>query len=481
MPKLGNSFADFLKKEHFVAGNPDLPLTFGCEIELSLEYNPRLVEQYKPIPFDEDQWTDLEPSERISKATGFNIWAQKSNQYALTFEKMEGAACQLPAGLYTEGTGMLEQKGSVSWCIDSIQKEFHLFEEHFGPCQVQGHVAFPRQAVPGFAGYSVFASDYAMLTVLAEEYASYLKTGRKPAGNFISPFVPPPDDTSQADFLKTEELLASHEPFVMRLKFVSAPVLRGPDVYGQLDISTRAATTKRDSNSECATEFESERETADCVLADRIGIEVREWDTPSVGEPPLPGRADRVVQSMALIASILEKDGDFSAFKPFQNTTLSNEFSFKNILEDLTCADALAVLQQNNCLEIALQVQKINPQMWNDYLFTQLEAALLERNKTFRVSCRHLFCYPLRPWRAHPVFEKSSCEKKAEYTRQIWTAQAYYLADLCDLQNECVEKGAAFSDGQLLAKARVAVARWASQLSLGSAFEVWMGAYQDPF
>jgi hypothetical protein len=124
-----------------------------------------------------------------------------------------------------------------------------------------------------------------------------VNSGRAPAGNFVSgslgPLLP-----VHLVYLKEQEFHLSKNSTLegtKAFKYVGAPVLREAGLYSS---------------------------------PHKIGIEIRQWDTPSVGQSPLEGRAVHLLQSLEFTQAFLDGalEADFALNPtPFSIEPIANQ------------------------------------------------------------------------------------------------------------------------------------------------------------
>jgi hypothetical protein len=407
------------------------PVSFGLEVELSLRFNPDMVNGYRPPIESDESWLALTHEERLSRGEYWNRISQELFFRDTSFERLRQAPAFLPSELIAEGATLTNEiKSPVYWSVQECSEFLYSCESTFGPAQVQGHVVCERRAIPGFAGFSIFESDAAMLKTLVSEYAAYLDCKRMPAGNFIARFLPPVSERSKTTLLDMEQSAAvlSRPLTELGAKF-AAPALRPGKLYGQANL---------------------------------MGFELRQWDTPSVGAVPMAGRAEELLVSMYFLEQILLSEHGFSGFESFVATPLDGR---EALARALGVGDAWDVLDRF----LFCQAQHMGFRSSNPGVRGVLEET--DHAMTQLVS------WPFRPWEEHPVFAFVPPMMRAQALDRIQGARTDFLGELrCvvrhlpSLQAPLDRSSAQDGFDDVLSSLRVNLARWADTSGLSSLF-----------
>lgn len=400
--------------ERNILGVNDSKQTFGLEMELSIEANPRLLCDYLPASMKAADWDKLTWEQKISQGTTYNKKTQSLYREG-TFVRHPNAPSSLPLELHAETTGMLEFSGFIFQDVLSLGKYLRGLERSYGAGQIQAHVVFPKTTLTGLAGYTVFESDRGLVTTLNDEWVAFEKEGRIPGGNFVSTWLAPMNDDVRKKFVAYEPKITASNPYQFLIKFIIAPVLRGDDTYGK-------DNTKL------------------------IGFEMRQWDFPSVGVPPLPKRSGRLIESVNNLSKALHEKGNLKGFNDFSKVEMSNENTIKPNDVGLTVAELEAFQKKISTAMLAL------PWARKDVMNS--------------VNPATRFSYPARPWTSYPLISALSAEKAEDLKSKIGKATSEYLQTYGSLAK------ASKSDSDLLLELRKSVAKWGFESGL-------VGMYTD--
>jgi hypothetical protein len=161
-------------------------LTYGLEIEFSVEKNIQILNDYKPYEKKEDgsKWTDKQWQALSLEQRKFEFLKPRNNSSFLI--KLKSAPDYLPKSLHHEKHGTHEMTNFVFQTSEDFINARTILTERYGLGAVQAHVVGPTQTVNlNLLSFTVFMSDHAQLKSLENGFRKYLVDHTHiPAANF---------------------------------------------------------------------------------------------------------------------------------------------------------------------------------------------------------------------------------------------------------------------------------------------------------
>lgn len=356
---------------------PSKRVTYGIEIEFDLD--SKILDFYRLPKSTDEAWAKLGPAEKkaafgkfLSACKG-KISALLHPECAKGLPKIAGAPGWMPANASFELHGTVELSGFVFEDLAKAKEFSRLADSTFGVGYYQGHVVWPKRAVPGLYGYLGFQYDKSALLALAKGFQKWEKTGEIPAKSFARRALGYPDASSAARIRgRTESIAPEVEVGKGGMdRLISGPVLRD-DVYPE----------------------------------GWIGVEHRQFHrNPGV-----------MIEEMDSFSSQVKNGSfeDFRAFEGFEGVSARDAMNLAKYTQAAEPADLLSYLR------------KLDLKMRYDHgLFRTGASSFADR-----------FLLPLKDWESHPVLLSLSAEDRLAAQSKIAAATKAYGEELARLSRE---------------------------------------------
>ncbi len=160
-------------------------LSYGLEIEYTIDRAPRLLADYRPHGTSEKKWATLSSAEKMKM-----MLRQDTNSRVNTLVRLSTAPDWLPADMDREGHGTFEATGMIFLSLESLKSAIYRMERRYGRGAAQVHVVFNRNEVKQpLSGFVSFSADRAQLRNLVLGYQKYLIDPTKLPGANITHYV----------------------------------------------------------------------------------------------------------------------------------------------------------------------------------------------------------------------------------------------------------------------------------------------------
>jgi hypothetical protein len=197
-------------------------LSYGLEVEYSLDKNRAILFDYRPMALSDQAWMSF------SKDQQDHYLRMYPNLNTLV--RLEIAPSWLPAVLEREYHGTFEANKMIFEDIPALTQMMDKLERRFGRGAAQVHVVFEKNVVKdNLSGFVSFSADRAQLGNLVGGYAKYLSDNRKiPAANFTHSVLGPLDSAGEVATKRLEKDIRTMQrpPNQMGGKYYLSTVLR---------------------------------------------------------------------------------------------------------------------------------------------------------------------------------------------------------------------------------------------------------------
>jgi hypothetical protein len=396
-------------RKRYLGGDPEIPITFGLEVELLLKDNPNLINFYKLDSFSDEEWLGLTQAKRLELAQSA---VDNAQAYETIFQKLSSAHMSLPEGLFIEGHKTIEANNIIFDNIGDTEDFLKWFSENIGRGSFQGHVVYKNYVkVKGVAGNIIFESDLAQLDNLERGYSRFLLDPKiTPSNNLIHHSLGPLSDDERLLFLIYEDSINSKteikEP-IGKSKTILGPNFRVGNPYPE----------------------------------GMVGFEHRQYHK----------RFESLLEGLDYQSRELEVHSGLDRYKDFDNLTQIDESLLKSKLDEFN---------------ISYDVDDIE-------LFFIAAGEIIENHaRSFGMSLggasgAHRFYFPLKNWSDYPLLSELDDDIANDLIKKINRATKDYLNEVIELVKKTDLDDI---NSQILRELQILNARWGHEISLSQHF-----------
>lgn len=208
-------------------------LSYGLEIEYTIDRTPRLLADYRHHGTSEKKWASLSSSEKMKM-----MLRDDTNGRVNTLVRLSTAPDWIPSEMDREGHGTFEATGMIFLSLESLNAAVDKMERRYGRGAAQVHVVFNRKEVKQpLSGFVSFSADRAQLRNLVLGYQKYLKDPTKlPAANITHYVLGPMSSVGAKATRELEHQIVTGKKLknLVAGKYFLSTVLRA-GIYGQGD------------------------------------------------------------------------------------------------------------------------------------------------------------------------------------------------------------------------------------------------------